>query len=195
MTTVLQTSKSSLLVCDLPDEMHECLTKCVEEVKDHLIDRMPIIVYGKTCHQNRAVGFFSDETTGYAYSNQVAQSIPLTQSLRELMMFINTKFGSEFNGILVNKYSTGTDCIGKHSDSEDSLDASAGVVCVSYGATRKFRIRDKCSGKIIVDVPAESHQIIQMGGQFQREFTHEIPVEKKIKSPRYSFTLRKHHAS
>ena len=31
-----------------------------------------------------------------------------------------------------------------------------------------------------------------MGGDFQKEFTHEIPIEKKIKLPRYSFTLRKH---
>jgi len=32
-----------------------------------------------------------------------------------------------------------------------------------------------------------------MGGNFQKEFTHEIPVEKKIKEVRYSLTFRKHY--
>jgi len=31
-----------------------------------------------------------------------------------------------------------------------------------------------------------------MGGDFQKEFLHEIPVQKKIKEPRFSFTFRKH---
>ena len=31
-----------------------------------------------------------------------------------------------------------------------------------------------------------------MAGDFQKEFTHEIPAEKKIKEGRISFTFRKH---
>ena len=31
-----------------------------------------------------------------------------------------------------------------------------------------------------------------MTGDFQNEFTHEIPIEKNIKDIRYSFTFRKH---
>jgi hypothetical protein len=31
-----------------------------------------------------------------------------------------------------------------------------------------------------------------MGGDFQIEFTHGIPIEKKIKDVRYSLTFRKH---
>lgn len=31
-----------------------------------------------------------------------------------------------------------------------------------------------------------------MGGNFQKEFTHEIPIEKKITDTRYSLTFRKH---
>ena len=38
----------------------------------------------------------------------------------------------------------------------------------------------------------EPTKIIQMAGDFQKEFTHEIPVEKKVDSVRYSLTFRKH---
>ena len=38
----------------------------------------------------------------------------------------------------------------------------------------------------------ESGKIIHMGGEFQREFTHEIPIEKKKQGLRYSFTFRHH---
>jgi len=43
-----------------------------------------------------------------------------------------------------------------------------------------------------MDIPTDPCKIIQMSGWFQKEFTHEIPVEKKIKSARYSLTFRKH---
>ena len=38
----------------------------------------------------------------------------------------------------------------------------------------------------------ESGNMVQMSGNFQKEFTHEIPVEKKIKEERISFTFRRH---
>ena len=31
-----------------------------------------------------------------------------------------------------------------------------------------------------------------MGGNFQKLYTHEIPIQKKIKEYRISFTFRKH---
>jgi hypothetical protein len=31
-----------------------------------------------------------------------------------------------------------------------------------------------------------------MGGDFQKEFTHEVPIEKKVREGRYSLTFRQH---
>ena len=44
----------------------------------------------------------------------------------------------------------------------------------------------------MVDIPTESYDMIQMSGNFQKEFLHEIPIEKKVKEGRYSFTFRRH---
>ena len=65
-------------------------------------------------------------------------------------------------------------------------------MAISYGAVRKFRIKNKITKEKVIDVPTLSNSIIHMGGEFQKEFTHEIPIEKKIKNVRYSLTFRKH---
>jgi hypothetical protein len=44
----------------------------------------------------------------------------------------------------------------------------------------------------VKDIPTVPFQIIHMAGNFQKEFIHEIPIEKKVKGGRYSFTFRKH---
>ena len=135
--------------------------------------------------------FFSNESEGYRYSNQLSKSKMMTPSLIELLSEINNIFKTNYNGILVNKYKTGEDYISAHSDDERNLDNS-GVVAISYGAPRKFRIRDKKTKKIVKDILLSSYSLLQMGGKFQQEFTHEIPIEKKVKEERISFTFRKH---
>ena len=92
---------------------------------------------------------------------------------------------------MVNLYVDGNDSIGDHSDDEASL-GKEGVISIASGATRKFRIRDKSSRKIVKDIEMEHGMILQMNGDFQKEFTHGIPVEKRIKDSRISFTFRHH---
>ena len=199
MKTLIKTPKSSLNLYDIDTifedgtevEDQQIIAKCVEEIKDKLLKNPEVIVYGKRGIQHREIGFFSDESIGYEYSNNLARSQPLTPFLKKLLELVNKKFKTRFNGILVNKYANGLDNIGEHSDDESQLD-NAGVVAISYGAIRKFRIRDKKTKKIVKDIPTLPNQIIQMAGDFQKEFKHGIPVEKKVKEPRISFTFRKH---
>lgn len=188
--TIIKTEKSFLNIHSFNNNK-ELVKKCVDEIKDKLIDYPEIFVYGKVARQNRCVGFFSNESIGYYYSGQLAKSIPLSENLTLLLQLINDKFSCNFNGILVNKYMNGDDSIGAHSDDEKNL-SNKGVVAISYGAVRKFRIRDRTTRKIVTDIPTISNEIIHMGGDFQKEFTHQIPVEKKVKDIRYSFTFRKH---
>jgi len=91
----------------------------------------------------------------------------------------------------VNKYVNGNDYIGAHSDSEIGVD-DKGVVALSYGAERIFRIRSKKDKKIVHEEPTTNGSLMHMGGAFQKIYTHEIPVQKKIKNARISITFRKH---
>lgn len=189
MSVIIKTDRSSLTIYSYTNP--KLVRQCIEDVKDKLLENPPIVVYGRKCQQHRSIGFFSDTSIGYRYSNQLAKSQPLTPGLKHLMQDINKMFDTNVNGILVNRYGSGQDYIGKHSDDENGL-SNIGVVSLSHGAVRKFRIRDKQTGKIVADIPTNSNEIIHMGGDFQKEFTHEIPQEKRIKDCRYSFTFRHH---
>lgn len=190
MQSLIKTDKSFLNVCSC-EEYSELIKQCIGEIKDELLVKPPIQLYGKTVYQQRDIGFFSDESIGYYYSGQLAKAKPLQPHSAELMKLINARYGTNYNGILVNKYDDGNNYIGDHSDDEKNLD-KGGVISISHGAVRKFRIREKLTKKIIMDIPTTSNSIIHMGGNFQKEFTHGIPVEKKVKGVRYSLTFRTH---
>ena len=192
METLIKTEKSALITHNLEPEMVMLLEECVQQIDSELDYHPEIKIFDKICHQQRSIGFYSDTSKGYNYSSTLTPSKKMKPCLRELLIYINDKFDANFNGILINKYENGEEYIGKHSDDERGLQPNCGVIAMSFGAVRKFRIRDKCTGKIVLDVPTESNKIIQMCGHFQKEFTHEIPVEKKVKECRYSLTFRRH---
>jgi len=199
VTYPIQTKKSFLSLRSLPVLPNNItMEKIILELEPHLIVRPKIMMRGKVAHQNRSLAFFSNESIGYKYSGYLAKSVPLTESTKTILEFVSNLYGTKFNGILVNKYENGEDSIGRHSDDEKDL-SDVGVVAISYGAVRKFRIREKAPKSdqnktmpIIKDIPTDSGVIMHMGGDFQKEFTHEIPVEKTVKNPRYSLTFRHH---
>ena len=188
MEKVIENETSSLQVGMF--ENQDLIEQCVFETSTLLEEKPPLVIFGKPARQPRNVGFFSNTSIGYKYSTTMMKSQPLTIGLEEMLETVNRLFpGADFNGVLVNTYHDGNDNIGKHSDNEKEL-SPVGVVAISYGAVRKFRIREK--GKIVMDVPTTSGSIMWMSGDFQKHFTHEIPVEKKIKTSRTSFTFRSH---
>lgn len=193
MNHLLVSAKSKLTSYALLEREQNIVRLSVDEIKNSLERHPPIFVMGKKCFPKRDVAFFSDDSTGYQYSKQKTHSMPLSDSLKSLLAIVNQKFDANFNGILVNRYQTGEDYIGKHSDDEKEL-TPQGVVSISWGSSRKFRIRDKHNGKIKLDWDTKNNEILVMSGNFQKEFTHEIPQQKKIKDVRYSFTFRRHNS-
>ncbi len=190
METLIEENKSFLKKCTFDDK--ELLELCIEDIKNNLEIKPEIIIFDKVCHQQRDIGFFSNTSIGYHYSNKLMKSKPLTDNLTKLLNQVNELFSSDFNGILINRYNDGNNYIGPHSDDEKSLDSKIGVVALSYGESRIFRIRNKLTKKVVLDTETEDCGILQMGGNFQKHYTHEIPIQKKVKGERYSFTFRKH---
>ena len=173
MTTVIQTNRSALLLHELDDDTFDLVQTCVNAVDTEL----------NVTHEIQMCG--TSDTS-------ITPSKPVHPCLRELLLYINDKFDYRYNGILINKCEGGDDYIGKQSDYERGLDAQADVIAISCGAVRKFRVRHKSTGVIAMDVPTHPRHLIQMVGDFQKEFTHEFPVEKKVKGVRWSLTFRRH---
>lgn len=188
--TLIKTDKSFLNIYS-GEEYADLILLCIKEIKDELESDKPLQMYGRIVYQQRDIGFFSDESIGYYYSGQLERAKPLKPNCFKLMQLMNERFNTDNNGILVNRYNGGKKYISDHSDDEKNI-GKGGVIAISHGAVRKFRIRDKVTKKIVLDVPTLSDSIIHMGGDFQQEFTHGIPVEKKVEGIRYSLTFRKH---
>lgn len=162
-----------------------------------LHEEPPIMIGGKECRQRRNIGFFSDESVGYKYSGQMIPSTKLSDHsiLVHIITHVNNILETTFNGILVNSYINGEKYIGPHSDDERGLDKNGKkmVASICYGSTRTFRIRNKSTKSIVLDYPHETGTLLVMEGEFQKEFTHEIPKQLKIKEERISLTFRHHN--
>lgn len=192
MTTIVQTKKSKSVYYEnfYPEERADrLLKKCLTlKLEHHPKSRIGIM--------KRSIGFFSD-TDGYKYTGQTTKSQPIPPFLQKVLDRVNRKMGTNFNGILVNKYEDGSEKIGAHSDNITEL-SDKKVVGISLGATRKIRFRgiDSCGKKAIkgnyIDQCLEHGSLYTMEGMFQYEFTHEIPVEIKVKNVRISLTFRRH---
>jgi alkylated DNA repair dioxygenase AlkB len=177
---------------------------CIEKFSKDYFDELSklklnvkpeIKIMGRICHQRRNVAFYSDESIGYKYSGQISKSLPLNSShiLPTLLSLVNESLESDFNGILVNQYVDGHDYISAHSDDESSLSTNNKMVAsIAYGTVRKFRIRDKQTKKILLDYKHLPGTLLVMEGDFQSEFTHEIPKETRVLHSRNSTTFRNH---
>ena len=194
METIIDTGRSKLLRFPQfvsADKLAEYTGPCLQLP---LIERPIIKIYGKICHQQRNVGFFAKPgVDGYKYSGQQTDVINIEDFpfLQTIMDEVNTKLNSHFNGILVNLYENGERYISAHSDDENGI-SPVGVASVAFGVMRTFRIRYKESKQILIDVPHHPGDLLVMAGDFQKEFTHEIPIQKKVTQPRVSLTFRLH---
>lgn len=189
--TLIQTENSALWVIENYTEDY------YDTIKDvFCYEQPPITIMGRSCRQRRDVAFYSDESKGYDYSNQTMKSLPLSNvPLFPLLLDeINNSLNTNFNGILVNKYVDGEKYLSAHSDDEKGLDKNNKMVAgLCYGpGIRKFRIRDKITKEIVLDYEHQPKTLIVMQGEFQKEFTHEIPIQKKVKEERISITFRHH---
>jgi alkylated DNA repair dioxygenase AlkB len=67
-----------------------------------------------------------------------------------------------------------------------------GVITISVGSDRIFRIREKKTKNFVFDLTVSDSDLYWMKGDFQKHYTHEIPKQKKIKTQRISLTFRHH---
>jgi len=149
-----------------------------------------VMMYGKPTKLPRKIGFFSNESEGYRFTGNIIRAEPLVGVLEAILERVNQQTESDFNAILINRYEGGGDYIGPHSDDERTLGRN-GVVTISLGQQRIFRIRDKSTRAIVQDIIVEDGDMYWMQGEFQTHYTHEIPKQKQA-GTRISLTFRRH---
>lgn len=129
----------------------------------------------------------------YSYSGQNKKAHQFSPQINLLASAIEEKLGVEagyFNGCLLNLYEDGDAGISYHKDDERQMDKEALIVAFSLGAERKFYLKNDRT-KEVEKIASSNGSLIVMEPSAQTDWTHSIPKEKKVKSPRISFTFRR----
>jgi len=160
-----------------------------------------IVLFGKKTLIPRLQVAYGDPGLTYTFSGATIRPrpwVPLVEKLRD-DVFKHT--GLKFNYALVNRYKDGYDRIGPHQDDEKSRAVKI-IAGLSFGAERDFvfkhhkvhkpkspaRTAKPKYGRIVVPLPAGS--LILINPPTNRYWYHELPIRKRITSPRISITFR-----
>ena len=149
-----------------------------------------IIIYGKKIKIPR---FQQAYGKSYQYSGTTSEAIPMTRLIKDIRNKISKDLypNINFNNCLVNWYLDGDNYISFHSDDEKEIVKNTPIVGITFceGVARKLRIKDKKSKKTIKDIITSNGSLYVMEGEFQNEFLHGIPKQKKS-GKRISLTFR-----
>lgn len=169
-----------------PDEDFEKLWTLHEKFEVH-----EVRMFGKWVKVPRKQGLFCDRDVSYNFSGCSVKALDVPQNIHVLTQCQQKlKDFDKYDAFFFNWYKDGTDYICAHRDDENDLDAMSTIASISLGATRIFRIRDYSTKKIVKDIQLKHGTLFIMGGNFQKEFTHEVPKTKKINERRINITCR-----
>lgn len=154
------------------------------ELQDNCVWEQKPGIFGQM--QPRLTASYGDEGVTYRNSGTVNVALPWTPTLLEIKEMIEAVKG-QYNYCLLNRYRSGQDSMGMHSDDEPEMGNVIGSL--SLGATRIFRIKHNKT-KETTSFPVGHGTLIIMAGAMQRFWKHEIPKTKQAVEERINLTFR-----
>ena len=153
-------------------------------------ERGAITLYGKKIPVPREEALFGDDLR-YEYRGALLKAEPWPDFLREARDRIQARCGLRFNFAVGNRYVTGKDSIGWHSDSFPQIGARPAVASLSLGSTRRFKLRHKATGEV-VDYELESGSLLIMLPGCQEDWEHAVLKTSRPVGERINWTFRPH---
>lgn len=151
--------------------------------------RDELIMFGKHIITKRKVTWYGDEELSYTYSKIERKAKPWPAVLLEIKEYLEKKTQTSFNSCLCNLYHNGEEGMSWHSDDEPELKHKGSIASLSFGAKRSFQFQHKRDkSKIVVEL--QSGSLLLMQGETQQHWKHQLPVSKKVKTPRINLTFR-----
>jgi alkylated DNA repair dioxygenase AlkB len=85
--------------------------------------------------------------------------------------------------------------MGWHSDSEAELGPNPLIASLTFGATRRFRLRHRRDPASRVEIELESGSLLLMAGATQSNYRHDLPRTARAIGPRINLTFRHIHGA
>lgn len=148
-----------------------------------------LTLFGRELTAPRLVAWLGERGVSYRYSGVDRVATPWPGFVARLAAEVGAAVGWRFNYALLNRYRSGGDMLGWHSDDEADLGAEPVIATVSLGAERTLRIRRRAGGTSIGGVLAHG-SLLLMWGASQRDYKHCVPRTRKPVGERVSYTFR-----
>jgi alkylated DNA repair dioxygenase AlkB len=148
------------------------------------------IVAGRQFTLPRLQTWHADAGIRYSYSNNLLETRSWSPLLLEIRAKVEALLNFSFNSVLVNLYRNGDDYVGWHSDNEPELGEQPFIASLTFGAERVFEFRHKKSlqqGQLLL----RSGTLLIMQPNFQHNWLHSVPLDKRVQAGRINLTFRK----
>ena len=149
-----------------------------------------IRMFGREVASPRLSCWIGDADAAYRYSGTRFEPRPWSPALAGLRDRLVAELGDRFNSVLANRYRSGADAMGWHSDDEPELGQEPLIASLSLGATRRFLLRHRRDPgqRLALDLPPGS--LLLMGGPTQRHWQHALPRTARPVGERINLTFR-----
>ena len=149
-----------------------------------------IVVFVTKHLEPRETAWFGDSGVSYKYSGIVHKAKPWFPLLEDIRVRVQVASGAIFNSVLLNRYRDENDGVAWHADDEPELGAFPTIGSVSFGASRKFQLREK-SKKGEIFTPFLHHgDLLIMHPPTQQHWLHCVPKSRKKTTERINLTFR-----
>ncbi len=144
-------------------------------------------IYGRTMPMPRLIAMYGP--AGYRYSGVVHPPRALSPRLDAIRRRVEDVTGRAFNSVLANLYRDGRDSVGWHRDSDYAHGGQPDIASVSFGATRRFELRDG-AGRARAGVDLGSGSLLLISGDAIARWWHRVPKTSRPVGPRVNLTFR-----
>jgi alkylated DNA repair dioxygenase AlkB len=162
---------------------------------DRLVRDVPwevhrIRMFGREVASPRLSCWIGDVDAAYRYSGSRFEPHPWLPALAALRGRLEDELGHPFNSVLANRYRSGADAMGWHSDDEPELGPEPLIASVSLGATRRFLLRHRRDPARRLALELEPGSLLLMAGLTQRHWKHTLPRTARPTGERINLTFR-----
>lgn len=148
-------------------------------------------LFGRRVDSPRLSCWVGDADAVYTYSRTRFVPHPWTPTLAQLRDGLQQVCAQRFNSVLCNLYRDGRDSMGAHSDAEPELGPAPTIASLSFGATRRFRLRHRSDPAARLDLDLPGGSLLVMAGETQRHYRHDLPRARRVQEPRINLTFRR----
>lgn len=149
-----------------------------------------IRMFGRLVDSPRLSCWMGDPDARYRYSGADFLPHPWADVLMPVRDRLQEELCAPFNSVLLNRYRSGTDSMGWHSDDEAELGPQPVIASLSLGAARRFLLRCRDQHAAKAEFLLADGDLLVMAGRTQAHYQHALPKSTRVQAERINLTFR-----